>query len=59
MSGAIPIERLQDDYYIHDIKHHRLFGEITARTYQLGDTLKVQLTDIDLYKRRLNFDIVS
>jgi ribonuclease R len=59
VSGAIPIERLQDDYYIFDSKHHRLFGEITAKTYQLGDTLKVQLNDVDIYKRRLNFDIVS
>ena len=59
ISGSIAIERLTDDCYILDAKNHRLFGEITAKTYRIGDTLRVTLTDVDQPRRRLNFTLTT
>jgi ribonuclease R len=59
ISGSIGIDRLTDDYYLLDSKNHRLFGEITAKTYRIGDLLRVVLTDVDHYRRRLNFSIFA
>ncbi len=59
ISGSIAIEHLPDDYYLFDAKNHRLFGEITAKTYRIGDTLRVTLTDVDHPRRRLNFALAT
>ncbi len=59
ISGSIAIERLTDDCYLLDTKNHRLFGEITAKTYRIGDMLRVTLTDIDHPRRRLNFTLTT
>lgn len=55
VSGSIDIIHLEDDYYIYDAKHHRLFGEISAKTYQVGDAIDVVLSDVDVPRRRINF----
>ncbi len=55
ISGSIGVDRLTDDYYLLDAKNHRLFGEISAKTYRIGDSIHVTLTDVDQYRRRLNF----
>ncbi|MDK9709193.1 MAG: ribonuclease R [Desulforhopalus sp.] len=59
ISGSIGVDRLTDDYYLLDSKNHRLFGEITAKTYRIGDPLRVTLEDVDFYRRRLNFILAS
>jgi ribonuclease R len=59
ISGSIAIDSLTDDCYLLDSKNHRLFGEITAKTYRIGDPLRVILADIDRYRRRLNFTILA
>ncbi len=59
ISGSLAIERLTDDCYLLDVKNHRLFGEITAKTYRIGDTLRVTLIDIDHPRRRLNFTLAT
>lgn len=57
IGGAIPVDLLVDDYYILDQKRYRLFGEITAKTYQIGDTIKVVLIDVDTIQKRLTFKV--
>lgn len=59
ISGSVAIECLTGDCYILDAKNHRLFGEITAKTYRIGDTLRVTLTDVDYHRRRLNFTLAT
>ena len=38
-ASAVPFRSklLGDDYFIYDKKNYRLFGEISAKTYQIGD----------------------
>ncbi|MFH0781204.1 MAG: ribonuclease R [Pseudomonadota bacterium] len=59
ISGSIGVDRLTDDYYLLDAKNHRLFGEISAKTYRIGDSIQVTLTDVDQYRRRLNFSLAT
>lgn len=59
ISGGVPLELLDDDYYIYDSKNFRLFGEITAKTYQIGDMVEVELLEVDLASRRLTFNIIN
>ncbi len=59
ISGSISMDQLEDDYYILDDKNHRLFGEISAKTYQIGDLLRVTLTDVDSIRKKLRFSITS
>ena len=55
VSGSVSVAQLTDDYYLFDIKHQRLIGEITARTYQIGQQLQVMVHSIDKSRNRINF----
>ncbi len=57
VSGAIPIEELKDDYYLHDPKRHHLIGDTSLKTYQIGDIIKVKLASVDKTRYRLNFSL--
>jgi ribonuclease R len=59
ISGAVPIREMRDDYYIHDSKGHKLIGERTNRSYQLGDLIRVQLDHVDMISKRITFSIVD
>lgn len=59
ISGAVPIREMQDDYYIHDSRGHRLVGERTAKSYQLGDQITVQLDHVDILSKRITFSIIE
>ncbi|HBW06253.1 MAG TPA: ribonuclease R, partial [Gammaproteobacteria bacterium] len=43
VEGMIAMRDMKDDYYIFDDVHHQLKGERTGRTFQLGDTIKIQV----------------
>ena len=55
--GFIEISRLQNDYFYYDIDNHRLVGELTNKTYQLGDTLNVTVERVDVIQREIILDI--
>lgn len=57
ISGAIQVESLNDDYYLYDKKNYRLFGEITAKTYQIGDLVRVTVVDVDILSKRIQFTL--
>jgi ribonuclease R len=59
IGGAVEVESLSHDHYIHDAKNFRLFGEITARTYQLGDKVQVVLASVSEQRRKLTFRIAE
>ncbi len=59
ISGAVPLAELRDDYYNHDSRGHKLVGERTGRTFQLGDLIRVQLDHVDMISKRITFSIVE
>ena len=59
ISGAIMVKDMEDDYYRHDEKGHKLVGERTGKSYQLGDIVRVQLDHVDMLAKRITFSIVA
>tara|TARA_B100000575_G_scaffold10967_1_gene8016 strand:+ start:410 stop:2494 length:2085 start_codon:yes stop_codon:yes gene_type:complete len=55
--GFVEISRFQNDYFYYEVDNHRLVGELTNKTYQLGDSIKVIVERVDLIKREIILDI--
>ncbi len=55
--GLIPIRTLGREYFTHDETHHALVGR-SAR-YQLGETLRVRLSDADTITGGLVFELAD
>jgi ribonuclease R len=59
VSGAIAIADLTDDYYHLDEKRHRFVGEHTGRIFQMGDLVLVRVANVNLRRRRIDFELVE
>ncbi len=57
ISGAIQLGSLSDDHYFFDKKNYRLFGENTAKTYQIGDLVRVTVVDVDILSKKIQFTL--
>lgn len=55
ISGSVALEDLKGDYFFYDARHHRLTGEISRQVFQLGDTLKVTVKNVDRGRNRISF----
>ena len=53
--GMVKISEIKGDYYVYDEKRHRLIGERTQKSYQLGDPVVVVVKKADIMKRQLDF----
>ena len=42
VEGLVHIHELRDAYYLFDELHYELIGEMTRRTYKLGQPIRVQ-----------------
>ncbi len=59
ISGAVMVRDMEDDYYLHDSRGHRLIGERSGRIYQLGQMVRVQLDHVDMLAKRITFSLVN
>jgi ribonuclease R len=57
--GMVPMNSLNDDFYIFDEKNYCLVGRHTHRKYQLGDEVKVEISRANLEKKQLDFRLVT
>lgn len=57
ISGAIPVGEMKDDYYILDTRSHKYVGELSARTFQMGDLVRVRLEQVDMLRKKITFSI--
>lgn len=55
VEGLVHISDLEDDYYFHDEKNHRLVGQSSDKIYRLGDKVKVQVVRVDVDERVVDF----
>ena len=55
IEGMIPINQLDDDFYIFNEKDYSLTGRHTRRRFQLGDEIKVKIWRTNLEKKQLDF----
>ena len=50
---------LSDDYYAFDQESYELKGELTKRTYHLGQKVRVRVADADALKRTVDFTVIE
>jgi ribonuclease R len=59
MTGLIHISNIDDDFYLYDEDRERIVGKRTNRIIAIGDKLQVQVERVDIFKRQIDFRIVS
>ena len=59
VEGLVHISMLTDDYYHFDAAKQRLTGERNHRVFQLGDSVQVQLQQVNLNERRIDLELVG
>lgn len=57
--GIIPIEELNDDFYIYDEKTYSLVGRDTNQVIRLGDEVRVRVESVDLERKRIEFRLLE
>ncbi len=57
VDGIVPLSTLTDDYYILDQKRHRLVGDTSGKTLQIGDLVRVTLQDVGGRHNQISFQI--
>jgi ribonuclease R len=57
ISGAIPVAEMKDDYYILDTRAHKYVGELSAKTFQMGDLVRVRLEQVDMLRKKITFSL--
>jgi len=59
IDGLVHITSLKRDYYHFDPVRHRLVGESSNRSYQLGDRLEIQIMGVNMEEKKIDFDLVA
>lgn len=57
--GFVSIRDIGDDYYNFDEKNYQLVGQNKGQTFQLGDVVRVRLTNTNTIDRQLDFVLVQ
>lgn len=59
IEGLVHVKFLYDDYYIYHELQGALVGESTGTTFRLGDSVQVQLAQLDRQRLRIDFHLLS
>ena len=55
VEGLVRMSNLDDDYYIFDEQHYEVIGEMTKKTYKLGQPVRVTVSSTDRLLRTVDF----
>jgi ribonuclease R len=55
VEGLVRAANLDDDYYIYDQEHYQMVGEMTGRTFRIGQTVSVVVVDADTLTKQIEF----
>ena len=55
VEGMIRMNTLDDDYYIFDEQRYELVGEMTKRTFKLGQPIRIQVLSTDRLLKTIDF----
>lgn len=59
VEGLVHVADMKDDHYEFVEQNYEMVGAHTGKTYKLGQTVRVRVTDADKLLRTVNFEIVS
>lgn len=57
IEGMIRVTSLRDDYYYYDEEKYVMVGEHTNKTYNLGETITVEVAGVDKMLKTIDFEI--
>ncbi len=57
--GLVAIQGMADDYYYLDEENYRIVGRRFGNEYQLGDSIKVVVKNVDLHKRQMDLQLAD
>ena len=58
VEGLVRFENMGKDYFTYDEQKRMLIGEITKKTYKIGDTVKIRVIEANKLLRRISFELV-
>ncbi len=59
IDGLVHVTSLGRDYFHFDRGTQRLVGESSGVVFQLGDSVKIEVSSVDLEDRKIDFDLVE
>lgn len=59
IEGLVHFNNMLDDYYHFDEENYHIIGDRTKKMYKLGDEVKIRVTNSDVMKRDIDFEIVE
>ncbi|MBA3822012.1 MAG: ribonuclease R, partial [Deltaproteobacteria bacterium] len=59
VEGLIKLDSLGSEQWTHDAIHMRLTGSRTGRTIELGDKVKVEVNNVSVTRRRIDFTLLA
>lgn len=59
VEGLVHVTELGNDYFHFDSGSHRMVGERSRKTYSIGDELEVEVVQVDLDQRKIDFALIS
>ena len=58
VEGLVHVSSMMDDYYEFDEQNYCLRGQDFGKTYHLGDTVRIQVTGVDMNTKSIDFCII-
>jgi len=55
--GMISVQSLPDDFFEFDEENYLLVGRYSKRKFQLGDEIKIEVKNVNMAKRQLDFSL--
>ena len=55
VEGLVHVNTLRDDYYTFDQEHYELKGDMTRKSYRLGQRVRVRVADADPFMKTIDF----
>lgn len=59
VEGLVHVTALENDFYHFDPISHCLVGESTERVYRIGDRVRIQVANVNLDERKIDFTMVE
>ncbi len=59
VEGLVKISSIMDDYYLFIETEHKLIGQKRHRVFQIGDPVKVRVTNVDLSRRQIDLQVMG
>ncbi|WP_144393741.1 ribonuclease R [Pleionea sediminis] len=59
IDGLVHISSLGQDYFHYQAGKQRLVGEASGVSYRLGDSVRIEVSSVDLEDRKIDFELIS